>query len=36
VKQAAALVRESEAACKKGNIALSTRKAKQALNRLKK
>jgi hypothetical protein len=36
VKQASALVQESEAACKKGDLALSTRKAKEALGLLKK
>jgi hypothetical protein len=36
VKQAAGLVEESEAACKKGDMALSTRKAKEALGLLKK
>jgi hypothetical protein len=36
VNQAAALVQESEAACKKGDMALSTRKAKEALGLLKK
>ena len=36
VKQAAGLVQESEAACKKGDMALSTRKAKEALGLLKK
>ena len=36
VKQAGGLVQESEAACKKGDMALSTRKAKEALGLLKK
>jgi hypothetical protein len=36
VKQAGVLVQESEAACKKGDMALSTRKAKEALGLLKK
>lgn len=36
VNQAGALVQESEAACKKGDMALSTRKAKEALGLLKK
>jgi hypothetical protein len=36
VKQAAGLVRESEAACKKGDMALSSSKAKEALGLLKK
>jgi hypothetical protein len=36
VKQAAGLVQQSEAACKKGDMALSTRKAKEALGLLKK
>lgn len=36
VTQAAKLVRESEAACKKGDTALSTRRANEALNLLKK
>lgn len=36
VKQAGALVQESEAACKTGDMALSTRKAKEALGLLKK
>ena len=34
VKQAGGLVRESEAACKKGDMALSTRKATEALGLL--
>ena len=36
VKQAGGLVQESEAACKKGDMALSTRKATEALGLLKK
>ena len=36
VNQAAGLVQQSEAACKKGDMALSTRKAKEALGLLKK
>jgi len=36
VKQVGGLVQESEAACKKGDMALSTRKAKEALGLLKK
>ncbi|MFI5324744.1 MAG: hypothetical protein ACHQ7H_00800 [Candidatus Rokuibacteriota bacterium] len=36
VKQAGGLVHESEAACKTGDMALSTRKAKEALGLLKK
>ncbi len=36
VKQAGGLVQESEAACKKGDMALSTRKAGEALGLLKK
>jgi hypothetical protein len=36
VTQATKLVQESEAACKKGDMALSTRKANEALNLLKK
>jgi hypothetical protein len=36
VKQAGGLVQESEAACKKGDMALSTRKAREALGLLKK
>ena len=36
VTQAAKLVQESEAACKKGDMALSTRKANEALSLLKK
>jgi hypothetical protein len=36
VKQAAGLVQQSEAACKTGDMALSTRKAKEALGLLKK
>ncbi len=36
VNQAAALVQEADAACKKGDMALSTRKAKEALGLLKK
>jgi hypothetical protein len=36
VKQAGGLVQESEAACKKGDLALSTRKAEEALGLLKK
>jgi hypothetical protein len=36
VKQASGLVQESEAACKKGDMALSTRKAREALGLLKK
>jgi len=36
VTQAGGLVQESEAACKKGDMALSTRKAKEALGLLKK
>jgi hypothetical protein len=36
VKQAGGLVQESEAACKKGDMALSTHKAKEALGLLKK
>jgi hypothetical protein len=36
VKQAGGLVQESEAACKKGDMALSTRKAQEALRLLKK
>jgi hypothetical protein len=36
VQQAGGLVQESEAACKKGDMALSTRKAKEALGLLKK
>lgn len=36
VKQAGGLVQESEAACKKGDMTLSTRKAKEALALLKK
>jgi hypothetical protein len=36
VNQANGLVQESEAACKKGDMALSTRKAQEALQLLKK
>ena len=36
VKQATALVRQSEAACQKGDMALSTKKAREALGLLKK
>ena len=36
VSQAAALITEADAACKKGDMALSTRKAKEALGLLKK
>ena len=36
VNQAAALIKEADAACKKGDMALSTRKAKEALGLLKK
>ena len=36
VNQASGLVQESEAACKKGDMALSTRKAQEALQLLKK
>ena len=36
VKQAGGLVQESEAACKKGDMSLSTRKATEALGLLKK
>ena len=36
VKQAAALVQQSDAACKKGDLALSTKKAREALSLLKK
>jgi len=36
VAQATTLVQESEAACKKGDLALSSRKAKEALDLLKK
>jgi hypothetical protein len=36
VNQAATLVQEADAACKKGDTALSTRKAKEALGLLKK
>ncbi len=36
VKQAGGLVQESEAVCKKGDMPLSTRKAKEALGLLKK
>jgi hypothetical protein len=36
VKQASGLIQQSEAACKKGDRALSTRKAKEALGLLKK
>ena len=36
VNQASGLVQESEAACKKGDMALSTRKAQEALGLLKK
>ena len=36
VSQAATLVQESESACKSGDMATSTRKAKEALNLLKK
>jgi hypothetical protein len=36
VNKAAALIKESEAACKKGDMALSTRKAKEALGLLNK
>jgi len=36
VKQAGGLVQESEGACKKGDMALSTRTAKEALGLLKK
>jgi hypothetical protein len=34
VKKAEGLVRQSEAACKKGDMALSARKAKEALTLL--
>jgi hypothetical protein len=36
VKQAGTLVKESEAACKKGDLATSSRKAKEALGLLQK
>ncbi len=36
VKQASGLIQQSEAACKKGDMALSTRKAKEALGLLRK
>jgi hypothetical protein len=36
VKQASGLIQQSEAACKKGDMALSTRRAKEALGLLKK
>jgi hypothetical protein len=36
VQQAAGLIKESEAACKKGDMTLSSRKAKEALGLLKK
>ncbi|HJV58907.1 MAG TPA: hypothetical protein VJ971_23155, partial [Methylomirabilota bacterium] len=36
VNQAAALVRQSEAACKKGDMTLSAKKAREALGLLKK
>jgi hypothetical protein len=35
VSQATALVQESEAACKKGDMALSAQKAREALDLLK-
>ena len=35
IKKAGALIRESDAACKKGDMALSTQKAKEALGLLK-
>ncbi len=36
VKQAAALVQQSDAACKKGDMTLSAKKAREALGLLKK
>jgi hypothetical protein len=36
VKQAAALVQQSDAACKKGDMTLSAKKAREALALLKK